>query len=189
MAVHELQRLHLNGVVPLRPDLGVCILVYNLYPLTDNAEVGDAWSSMLLCYRFNCFSTFPSSLSPCRAEVRPVDPTASTDTPRDLIADLLLRYSLIIIECCLIHGIHLSSGTFSKHKIYVFLYQYEYMSDEQASALWRDITVFAATFLGVYLLSGFVARFSIVLNLLAIPVAALVAGIAVFAVRRGDVPS
>ncbi|QKY20310.1 hypothetical protein B4589_007930 [Halolamina sp. CBA1230] len=64
------------------------------------------------------------------------------------------------------------------------------MENEQASSnLWRDITVFAATFLGVYLLSGFVTRVSIALNLLAIPVAAIVAGGAVFAVRRGDVPS
>lgn len=64
------------------------------------------------------------------------------------------------------------------------------MGNEQASStLWRDITVFGATFLGVYLLSGFVTRVSIALNLLAIPVAAIVAGVAVFAVRRGYVPS
>lgn len=56
---------------------------------------------------------------------------------------------------------------------------------QQSSTKWRDITIFAGTFITVYLLSGVVTRFSIALNLLAIPVAALVAGIAVFAVRRG----
>jgi uncharacterized membrane-anchored protein len=58
-------------------------------------------------------------------------------------------------------------------------------NSQQSSTRWRDITVFAGTFTVVYLVSGLVARFSIALNLFAIPLAALVAGVVVFAVRRG----
>ena len=84
----------------------------------------------------------------------------------------------------------LDERQFSRQKAYCLPVRCRNVENEQASStLWRDITVFAATFLGVYLLSGFVTRVSIALNLLAIPVAAIVAGVAVFAVRRGDVPS
>lgn len=60
------------------------------------------------------------------------------------------------------------------------------MSDfGENSRFWTDVAVFCVIFIVVYLLSGLVARVSIVLNLIVVVVSLLIAVTAVYTLRSG----